>query len=77
MGRYTQKTTITKEEAIQLEGLRVLAAKAVDRINDLARAVMDIIGEEGDLGMGHAGDFIYSGYPVKELLEKSEITIAE
>lgn len=76
MSRYTQKTTVTRSEYLQLTGLLVLAHDTRRRLDALVTEVEKITGEEIG-GCGHGSDACYSGYTADELLEKHSIKVVD
>lgn len=74
MGRYTEKTTISYDDYLRLEGLLTIARDVERQSKAILRNVAKIIGEDPD-GDGHAVDAVYNNYTARELLEKSGITV--
>lgn len=72
---YPCKATISQNEYLQLIGLLTLAKSHVDTQNQIAAAVAELIGQEGD--RGHAQDAVWSPYTADELLEKMEIKVVK
>ncbi len=77
MGRYTDKTHITREEYLQLEGIRIIAGDWNKHLQVLRDRVIKILGEKDDIG--HGPDFVYSApdTSVEQLLSNSDITAEE
>lgn len=74
MGLYTQKTEISYEDYLKLEGLLVLGREANKECDRIVRAVAGIVGENPD-DPAHAADAVYSGYTARELLQRNTITV--
>lgn len=70
---YPCKATVTQSEYLQLIGLLTLAKGHVETQRQIAAAVAELIGQEGD--RGHADDAVWSPYTADELLEKMEIKV--
>lgn len=78
MGLYTDKTEISHEDYLKLEGLLVLGRAANRECNQIARAIAGLLGEEDPAtsdNAGHAFDAVINDYSARELLRKSEITV--
>lgn len=73
-GRHTDKTEISYEDYLKLEGLLVLGREANKECDRIVRAVAGIVGENPD-DPAHAADAVYSSYSARELLRKSDITV--
>lgn len=73
MGRYTEVTEISQEDYISLAGLLAIAKEHNAALKTIERAIAKILGEKED--NGHASDAVYCDYSVKELLDKSDITV--
>jgi hypothetical protein len=72
-GHYTDKTEISHDDYLKLEGLLVLGREAEERSQAIVRGIARILGEDGE--NGHAADAVYSGYSARELLKKSDIVV--
>lgn len=70
-----QKKTITKAQHLQLVGLLALAKRHNERLDDIRRAVAEIIREEDD--HGHASDIVYGDRDLDDGLRILGITVAE
>lgn len=66
------KSTITKNEYLQLVGLLTLAKKHNQVLRDISQSAALITGDEEH---GHTDDAIYCDYPVEDLLKLAKITI--
>lgn len=73
MGRYTEKTSITRGEYVTLTGLLAIADRHRRELDLIASEVAGIIGETEE--HGHADDAVYCSYSVDELLRKSEMVV--
>lgn len=73
-----QKKEITKQEYLQLEGIRALSNKLNTQLEDLVQVVASITGEKLDEhNYGLASDFIYfKGATVQEYLKKIGVAIS-
>jgi hypothetical protein len=68
------KIEITRNEYLQLVGLKTIAMMYYRRMKDVEEAVIAITGEEDK--HGHACDFVWDeNITVDALLEKMEITV--
>lgn len=73
-GRYTEKTEISYEDYLKLEGLLVLGREANKECDRIVRAIAGIVGENPD-DPAHSADAVYSGYTARELLQRNTITV--
>jgi len=70
--------TITKNQYLELEGIRVLSKKYNEQLEQLVVCVAQITGEElDDQNYGHASDFIFSNESVKSHLRKLDIEVSK
>lgn len=60
---------LKKTDYIKLVGLLALAPQHNRALDDIHRAVCEIVGEDPD-DCGHASDAVFSGYSADELLRK-------
>jgi hypothetical protein len=68
--------TITKQQLLQLHGLRVLADRHAQMMESLAESVREITGEDAD--MGHSYDFVFDeALSPEELLKRLGIEVSE
>jgi hypothetical protein len=72
--RYTEKTSITHKEYLQLVGLRTLAEQHQHYLRDIAAAIREIVGEL-DEHLGHSGDCAWGEVEVDQLLSNLDITV--
>jgi hypothetical protein len=70
---YPCKESISYAEFLQVTGLLVLAKRHMASIDDIEKALRDIIGQAGE--DSHCGDAIFSGYSAEELLDKMECKV--
>lgn len=77
MSLYTEKTQITHDEYLKLEGLLVIGPEYEKQVDQVIRSIALILGEQPPDGErpGHAADAVYGGYTARELLRKSDITV--
>lgn len=73
-GRYTEKTEISYEDYLKLEGLLVLGREANKECDRIVRVVATLVGED-PYDPGHSADAVYNEYSARELLRKSDITV--
>jgi len=71
----TSKQSITKSEYHQLLGLRVIAKRHWDALNEIEKAAREITGEKE--GHGHADDMMSGSRPIDEGLEILGIKVSE
>lgn len=75
------KTTITRNEYLQLVGLLTLAKRHCAALTDIAQACVAITDERDDDGdlmdNGHTFDAVWSEGDADDLLRKLELTVAE
>jgi hypothetical protein len=64
---------ITKEQHLQLVGLKTLANTYTSKLEDIRLATLDITKEENEWGL--TSDFIYGDRSLKDLLELLNIDI--
>lgn len=74
MPRYTEKTEISYDDYLRLEGLLTLARDARAQLEAIEQSVRGIMEETDDLN-GHSGDAVWSGYTAQQLLQKSDVVI--
>lgn len=70
---YPCKASITQTEYVQIVGLLAIAKRHMRTIEDIEKALREIIGQTGD--NGHCGDAIFCNYTADELLEKMEVKV--
>lgn len=78
MSFYTEKTEISYDDYLKLEGLLVLGHAANEQTHQIARSIARLLGEDDPISgdrPGHAFDAIVEGYNARELLRKSQIAI--
>lgn len=67
------KTSITRNEYLQLEGLVALARRHYKVVNQCEAAINELLGaEEDDLGVG---DVVYGDREIKWLLERQNLKV--
>ena len=71
----SKKTTITKNEYLQLVGLQALANSYLKKIDDLESLAYELTGELDSFGF--TTDMICNDRGIDEVLEQLDITIKE
>lgn len=69
--------TITKSQYYTLIGLRTVAKKQWEILEELEKAAADITGEQEKLFCGHASDFINGNRELDDMLRILEIEVKE
>jgi hypothetical protein len=73
MPRYTDKTELSYDDFLRLEGLLTLARDIEAQSQAILRSVRGITGETDP--NGHSADAIYNGYTARQLLEKLDVSV--
>lgn len=72
MSRYTEKTEISYDDYLRLEGLLTIGRDLEQQTERVIQSIRGILGEDEN---GHAADAVYNGYTARVLLEKSDIDV--
>lgn len=75
MGKYTEKTEISKEEYYMLIGLMAVGSEHIRAVKVVENAIAKILGEKDENGW--AGQAAYGDYQAADILKKVGIKVIE